>query len=91
MEGFADHRRIFAGSEAEALAVVARRGIDAVLFCPRYAHFTAYPGEPGFLNDRLTDDRPPDWLVPVARADALALFRVDLSSAKRTREGSAGQ
>ena len=77
VEGFADHRRLFAGGEAEALEVVVRRGIEAVLFCPRYARFTAHPGKPGFLNDRLADDRPPDWLVPVARADDLALFRVD--------------
>lgn len=76
--GLVDHRRIFAGDEAEALATIARRGVEAVLFCPGSVHVTARPGQPGFLNERLADDRPPDWLVPVARAEALSLFRVDV-------------
>lgn len=81
VEGLADHRRIFAGDEAEALAVVAHREIDAVLFCPRSVHFTGHPGKPGFLNERLAEDRPPAWLVPVAHSGALALYRVDLERA----------
>lgn len=85
VRGLADHRRIFAGDEAEALATIGRRGIEAVLFCPRYVHMTAHPGMSAFLNDRLAHDRPPDWLVPVARGEALVLFRVDLERAIHER------
>ena len=78
VRGLVDNRRLFAGSEAEALAVVAERGIDAVLFCNKYAHFTDHPDWPGFLNKRLAVQDPPAWLNPVWQEDGVGLYRVNL-------------
>ena len=98
VRGLIDNRLLFAGTEAQALETVRRRGVDAVLFCRRYVAATAYPGKPGFLNDRLAAGNPPRWLVPVARSPDAALYRVDLGVAptdtratapadKRSRQG----
>ena len=81
VEGFADNRLLFAGTEAQALATVRRRNVDVVLFCRRHVAATAYGGGPGFLNDRLGAGDPPAWLVRVAAAPGIGLYRVDLARA----------
>lgn len=77
VRGLTDNRRIFAGTETEALATIAARGVDAILFCRKFAGLSDYPDRPAFLDDRLASDRPPDWLLPVARGGGVALYRVD--------------
>lgn len=76
VRGLADNRRIFAGTEAQAKATLARRDIGAVLFCRKHAGLSVYDGQPAFLNERLAAGKPPDWLVPVMAADGLSLYRV---------------
>lgn len=87
--GLADNRRLFAGSEPAARAVVARRGVDAVLFCHRYTHVTAFPGSKGFLNSRLAAGEPPDWLEPLLETRGLGLYRVLDSAEQPQRRSSA--
>ncbi len=81
VRGLADNRRIFAGTEAEARATITSRGVEAILFCRKYADKSNYAGRPAFLDGRLASDRPPGWLVPVARAEGIALYRVDPNAA----------
>ena len=76
IRGLADNRRIFAGTESQALATIHARGVGAILFCRKHARQGAYPGREAFLNDRLASDRPPWWLVPVARGEGIALYEV---------------
>ncbi|MDH3473485.1 MAG: hypothetical protein OEM59_07320 [Rhodospirillales bacterium] len=76
VQGLADNRRVFAGTEAVARATLARRGIGAVLFCRKHAGLSVYDGQPAFLNERLAAGRPPDWLAPVMSAEGLSLYRV---------------
>ena len=77
VRGLTDNRRIFAGTEAEARATIAARGVDAILFCRKFAGLSNYPDRPAFLDDRLASDRPPGWLIPVAAGEGIALYRVD--------------
>ena len=79
--GLTDNRRIFAGPEAEARTTIAARGVDAILFCRKFAGVSNFPDRPAFLDDRLASDRPPGWLLPVARGDGVALYRVDPDAA----------
>ena len=81
--GFADNRLVFAGTEAEARSTIAVRGVDAVLFCAKYAGLTDFDDRPAFLDSRLAADRPPAWLVPVSRQRGVALYRVDPGPAPR--------
>ena len=76
VEGLTDNRRIFAGTEEQALAAVKARGVGAILFCKEYAFVPAYADRPAFLLDRLVADDPPGWLVPVARSGGMGLYRV---------------
>ena len=76
IQGLSDNRRIFAGTEEEALAMVRARDVEAILFCQKYAPITAYADRPAFLNDRLGAGRPPWWLVPVMLEDGLGLYQV---------------
>ncbi len=64
-QGLADNRRIFAGSEEEALVTVRERDVGAILFCREYVPVTTYADHPAFLNERLGADRPPWWLIPI--------------------------
>ena len=89
VQGLADNRLLFAGTEAQALATVRRRGVDAILFCRRYVAVTAYASKPGFLNDRLAARNAPAWLVPVTRAPGVDLYRVDFTGATGPRANSA--
>ncbi len=76
VRGLADNRRIFAGTEKEALATVRARNVGAILYCRKHAAISAYGGRPAFLNDRLGAGRPPSWLVPVMRQGGLGVYRV---------------
>ncbi len=76
VRGLADNRRIFAGTEKQALATIRARKVGAILYCRKYAPFSAYGDRPAFLNDRLGAGRPPPWLVPVMGGGGLGLFRV---------------
>ena len=76
VRGLTDNRRIFAGSEAESRATVVERGVDAILFCRKFAGLSNYANRPAFLDDRLAAGRPPGWLLPVARGEGIALYRV---------------
>ena len=87
VQGLADNRRIFAGTEKEALATVRARGVDAVLFCRKYARATAYPDRTAFLDDRLGAGRPPWWLSPVARGVDMGLYRVHPAARTPTGHG----
>ena len=46
IQGLSDNRRIFAGTEEEALAMVRARDVEAILFCQKYAPITAYADRP---------------------------------------------
>ena len=76
IRGLSDNRRIFAGTEKEALAIVRARDVGAILYCRKHAPLSAYAGRPAFLNDRLGAGRPPRWLIPVMGEDGLGLYRV---------------
>ena len=76
IRGLADNRRVFAGHAGEALAIIGARGIDAVVFCDKHAHLSAYRGRPGFLIARLAEDRPPPWLKTVRREKGIGLYLV---------------
>ena len=76
IQGLSDNRRIFAGTEEQALATIRARGVDAILFCREYMFVSAYADRPAFLVDRLASDRPPWWLAPVTHADGMALYAV---------------
>ncbi len=76
VEGLSNNRRIFAGTEEEALATVRALGVDAILFCQKYAFVPAYGDRPAFLSDQLASGDPPWWLVPVTEQDGTALYRV---------------
>ena len=76
VRGLADHRRIFAGIEEEALAAIRSRGVGAVVFCSKYTHVTPYSGRTAFLNERLGANRPPWWLNTVARSEYFGLYAV---------------
>ena len=76
IQGLSDNRRIFAGTEEEALAMVRARDVEAILFCQEDTPITAYADRPAFLNDRLGAGRPPWWLVPVMLEDGLGLYQV---------------
>ena len=75
--GLADNRLVFAGTEAEARATLASRGVGVVVFCRRYARWTDFDDRQPFLDERLAARRPPPWLAPVAERDGIAVFRVD--------------
>ena len=75
-QGLADSRRIFAGTEEEALAMVRARAVDAVLFCEEYAWVSAYEDRSAFLDERLGEGRPPWWLIPVSHHEDISLYRV---------------
>ena len=77
VRGLTDNRRIFAGTEAEARTTIAGRDVDAILFCRKFAGLSNYPDRLPFLDDRLASDRPPEWLLPVARSEGIALYVVD--------------
>jgi len=57
----------FVGTEAQAHAIVLKRRIDYVAFCPGLPEIMIYESESptGFLA-RLDDGRAPAWLMPVA-------------------------
>lgn len=76
VRGLTDNRRIFAGTEREARATVAARGVEAILFCRNFAGLSNYPDRPAFLDGRLAAGNPPRWLLPVVRGEGIALYRV---------------
>jgi hypothetical protein len=76
IRGLSDNRRIFAGTEKEALAIIRARNVSAILYCRKHAPLSAYAGRPAFLNDRLGEGRPPRWLIPIMGEDGLGLYRV---------------
>jgi hypothetical protein len=76
IRGLTDNRRIFAGTEKEALAIIRARNVGAILYCRKHARLSVYAGRPAFLNDRLGAGRPPRWLIPVMGEDGLSLYRV---------------
>ena len=70
--------RFFLGDEAEARAIAREWGVTYVAWCPGSfgelgAGMTVRPRMAG----RLMQDKPPAWLVPVARSDALVAYRVE--------------
>ena len=76
VEGLANNRRIFGGTEEQALATIQQVGVDTVLFCPTYAFAYPYADLPGFLDDRLDSGNPPWWLLFVAEQDGQSLYVV---------------
>lgn len=74
--GIQDNRLIFAGTEAEALAVIRRRGVGAVLYCRDHGPPPQFAGRTPFLRERLRAGRPPAWLEPVMVEAGVALYRV---------------
>ena len=75
-QGLSDNRRIFAGTEADALATVRARDVEAILFCRKFVPVTTYAGQPAFLNERLGAGRPPWWLVPMTPSEDMSLYQV---------------
>ena len=76
VEGLTNNRRIFGGTEEQALATIQQAGVDAVLFCPSHAFVSAYGDRPGFLDERLGDGDPPWWLLFVTERDGQSLYVV---------------
>lgn len=69
----------FRGSPAEARAIIARRDIEYVAFCPNLFEPMIYAAEaPDGLMARLQRNHLPDWLEPVVLKDlnGLRLYRV---------------
>ena len=75
-QGLSDNRRIFAGTEEDALATVRARNVEAILFCRKFVPITTYADHPAFLNERLGAGRPPWWLVPITHSEDMGLYRV---------------
>ncbi len=76
VRGIVDIRKILAGTEAETVATIADRGVDAIIFCPGHLDAVAYPDRQGFLSERLADASLPDWLAPVRANGGMQLYRV---------------
>ncbi|MDE0355012.1 MAG: hypothetical protein OXK20_05050 [Deltaproteobacteria bacterium] len=76
VKGLSDNRRIFGGTEEEALATIRARDVGALLFCRKYMHVAPYGNRPAFLGERLAADDPPWWLVPAVQKDGMGLYRV---------------
>ena len=72
--GLADHRRIFAGTEEDALSTARARGVDAIVFCREHAAVRAFPDHPAFLDERLAAGRPPWWLVTITRNEDVGIY-----------------
>jgi hypothetical protein len=56
-----------AQDDAEAEAILRRRGVTLILVCPTLDESETYydVGTPGTLYERLLENRPPGWLKPV--------------------------
>ncbi|MCZ6886181.1 MAG: hypothetical protein O7E53_07450 [Alphaproteobacteria bacterium] len=80
IRGLIDNRRIFSGSEAEALDTIKRRDVKAILFCTKYARFSRYPGRAPFLAARLMAGDPPGWLTPIMIGKGFGLYAVKRSA-----------
>jgi hypothetical protein len=70
--------RFFLGDEAEARAIARKWGVTYVAWCPGSfselgAGVIAAPRMAGLLMQ----DKPPAWLVPVARSHALVAYRIE--------------
>ena len=76
IQGLIDNRRIFAGTEEQAMATVRAREVEAVLFCRKFVPVTTYADHPAFLNEHLSAGRPPWWLAPIAHSEDMDLYRV---------------
>lgn len=76
LTGLRDHRALFGGSERSALSVLARRGVDAVVFCRAFRAATSSGGVAGFLATRLDARRPPVWLEALEVTDLIGLYAV---------------
>ena len=74
--GLGDNRLIFAGTEKQALETIRSRNVDTILFCQQYTHVTAFGHQPGFLNERLTQDKPPRWLATVVDGEHVGLYTI---------------
>ena len=90
-QGFIDNRRIFAGTEDEALATVRARAVDAILFCRKFVSVTTYADQPAFLNEHLGAGRPPAWLVPVTGSEDIGLYQVRSAASARRSTAEAPQ
>ncbi|HVU29821.1 MAG TPA: hypothetical protein VHE36_05415, partial [Sphingomicrobium sp.] len=65
--GIHDVILLFAGAPATSRAILARRHIDYVVFCPRAPESIRWAVHgPGGLADMLNSGRAPQWLEPVA-------------------------
>jgi hypothetical protein len=61
-----DLMKVWRGSEANARAMVARRGIDYVLICPGLSESTMYrSGAPNGFYMQLAKGKVPGWLQPI--------------------------
>ena len=74
-QGLADNRRIFAGTEEEALATIRARAVEAILFCREFVPITTKADQPAFLNERLGAGQPPWWLIPITHNEDMSLYR----------------
>jgi len=75
----ADVMRAWAGSDAQAKALIARHGVGYVAWCGRPSEFVVYRRRnPAGLSARLTAGQAPRWLraVPIDRASGWHLWRV---------------
>lgn len=78
--GILDTYEIFSSPPERARAVLDRRGVDYVLFCPTNSNRLVTGEEfPGSLADALEDRAHPDWLIPVGPGNSgnLTIYRVD--------------
>jgi hypothetical protein len=78
--GIVDSDRLFAGSPAEAAAVLKKRGIDYVMVCtasPDWPWYIAQGGHKGLIA-RIAKNRLPPWLRPAGRDETghVRVYRV---------------
>jgi hypothetical protein len=75
-----------AQDDAEAEAILRRRGVTLILVCPTLDESETYydVGTPGTLYERLIDNRPPGWLksveLPASLREDFQLWAVSLDS-----------
>jgi hypothetical protein len=75
--GFADtHAVLAATDDAQARAILARRGASHVLLCTAHRPPWLAAAEPAALDARLRADTPPGWLVPEPLPAGLPGFRL---------------
>jgi len=78
--------RFFLGDEVEARTIAQKWQVTYVVYCPgSFSELgTGMTAAPRMIG-RLMQDKPPAWLVPVVRSDALVAYRVEPGLLDRSR------